>query len=171
MNRKYRYICLFLIILVSLRYGHQTTEALPFAPNVIFTTITGQKISLKNLRGHPVLINFWATNCKSCVEEIPDLIDLYHRYHPQGLEMIAIAMFYDLPNHVVAMANAQQIPYPIALDIRAEQAKAFGEVQLTPTTFLINPDGQIIFKKTGRFDKKALAQRIQLFTQRVNRPL
>lgn len=161
MNIKYAGLCFFLIMFMVLSGWFWHRQKLKLAPDVIITTITGQIISLKNLRGKTVLINFWATHCQSCVEEIPDLMELYYKYHAQGLEIISIAMFYDLPNHVVAMTQNKQIPYKVALDLRAKLAKAFGNVQLIPTTLLINPQGQIIFKKTGRFDKVAMEKRIQ----------
>jgi peroxiredoxin len=87
-----------------------------------------------------------------CIKEIPHLIELYNQFHPQGLEIIAVAMYYDPPSHVVAMTKAKQIPYAVALDLKAEHAQAFGQVQLTPTTFLISSAGIIIKQKTGQFD-------------------
>lgn len=81
------------------------------APDSTFTTITGKRISLSQLRGKPVLVTFWATDCPSCLEEIPHLIDIYQHFHPLGLEIIAVAMIYDPPSRVVAMTQAMQIPY------------------------------------------------------------
>jgi peroxiredoxin len=122
------------------------------APETTFSTITGKKIALSELRGKPVIVTFWATDCASCIKEIPQLITLYQQYHQQGLEIIAVAMTYDPPNHVLDMAKALQLPYYVALDMQAENAHAFGDVSLTPTTFLIAPDGAIVLQKTGLFD-------------------
>jgi peroxiredoxin len=135
------------------------------APDVIFTSITGKKITLKELRGKPVIITFWATDCPGCIKEIPDLIDLYTQYHKQGLEIIAVAMYYDPPNHVVTMAEDQQLPYHVALDLQAEHAHAFGDVQLIPSTFLITPDGLIALKKTGAFDPAEIKTLIETLTK------
>ncbi|MCK4841414.1 MAG: TlpA family protein disulfide reductase [Methylococcales bacterium] len=132
------------------------------APNAVFTTVTGQKIELSNLQGSPVIITFWATDCANCIKEIPHLIELYQQYHPLGLFHIAIAMYYDPPSHVVEMTKARQIPYHVALDLKAEHAKAFGQVQLTPTTFLISPKGNIVMQKTGIFDLNNMKQALQL---------
>lgn len=128
------------------------------APEVTFSTITGKKIELAKLQGKPVLITFWATDCPSCIKEIPHLIDLYNQFHPQGLEIIAVAMYYDPPNHVVAMSKAKQIPYDVALDLKGAHAMAFGQVQLIPTTLLISPTGKIIMQKTGVLDKQRIEQ-------------
>jgi len=133
------------------------------SPDVTFTTITGKKIALKDLRGKPVIVTFWATDCPACIQEIPHLIDLYTQYHKQGLEIIAVAMYYDPPNHVITMTENQQLPYNVALDLKAEHAHAFGDVQLIPSTFLISPDGLIALKKTGTFDPAEIKTRIETF--------
>jgi peroxiredoxin len=131
------------------------------APDIAVSTITGQKIALQALRGKPVLVTFWATDCASCVKEIPDLVALYKRYHPQGVELIAIAMTYDPPNHVVELSQAMQLPYPIVLDISGDYALAFGQVRLTPTTFLIAPDGSIAWQHAGLFQLADLQAQIE----------
>jgi peroxiredoxin len=135
------------------------------APDVIFTTITGKKIALEALRGKPVIVTFWATDCPSCIKEIPYLIDLYTQYHQQGLEIIAVAMYYDPPNHVVTLTQDQQLPYHVALDLTAEIAHAFGDIQLIPSTFLITPDGLIAIKKTGNFDPAEIKTLIETLTK------
>jgi peroxiredoxin len=134
------------------------------APDVTFTNITGKKIALKDLRGKPVIVTFWATDCPGCIKEIPHLIDLYTQYHKQGLEIIAVAMYYDPPNHVVTLTEDQQLPYHVALDLKAEHAHAFGDVQLIPSTFLISPDGLIDLKKTGAFDPAEMHTHIETLT-------
>jgi peroxiredoxin len=131
------------------------------APALTFTTITGKKITLKELRGKPVIVAFWATDCPACIKEIPQLIDLYTQYHKQGLEIIAVAMYYDPPNHVVTMTKNQQLPYNVALDLKAELAYAFGGVQLIPSTFLISPDGLLALQKTGPFDPAEMKTQIE----------
>ncbi|MFZ2170936.1 MAG: TlpA disulfide reductase family protein [Methylococcaceae bacterium] len=131
------------------------------APDVTFTTITGKKIALKDLRGKPVIVTFWATDCPACIKEIPHLIDLYTQYHKQGLEIIAVAMFYDPPNHVVSLTQDRQLPYPVALDLKSEHAQAFGDVQLIPNTFLISPGGLLTLQKTGAFDYAEMKTHIE----------
>ena len=131
------------------------------APNVTFTTITGKKIELENLQGKPVIITFWATDCASCVKEMPDLINLYNQFHSKGLEIIAVTMYYDIPSHVVDMTKAKQLPYDVSLDLKAKHATAFRQVELTPTTFLISPSGHIELKKTGLFDIADMKQKIE----------
>jgi peroxiredoxin len=69
-------------------------------------------------------------------------------------------MDYDPPNQVLAMRNAKNIPYPIALDIHADAARAFGNVRLTPTSFLIAPDGRIVYQKLGEMSMEKLRRDI-----------
>ena len=131
------------------------------APNATFTSINGQTLSLNQLRGKPVLVTFWATDCPSCVEEIPHLIELHQHFAEQGLTIIAVAMPYDPPNHVVALAASKQLPYFVALDPSGTLSEAFDGVQLTPTTFLIDRNGYIVTQKLGAFDPDALRQRLE----------
>lgn len=152
-----RYFSLLLLPLILISCSKTITSA----PDVTFTTLTGQKIALKELRGKPVIVTFWATDCPSCIKEIPDLIDLYTRYHASGLDMIAVAMSYDPPNHVLDMTKAQQLPYPVALDLTSELAQAFGGIMFTPSTFLIAPDGSVLKKEIGLFDPAQMKTNIE----------
>jgi peroxiredoxin len=146
-------IGLFALLLVgTFGYLWLSPEGLKQAPAVSVRTIDGAEIDLASLRGRPLLVTFWATSCTGCVKEIPHLIELYQEFAPQGLQLIAVAMSYDPPNHVVAMRDSRQIPYPIALDFDGEVARAFGEVRLTPTSFLIAPNGHIVRHKIGEFE-------------------
>ena len=146
-----------LVFITVAAINHAPTKA----PDVIFSTITGKKIALKDLRGKPVLVTFWATDCSGCIKEIPHLIDLYTHYHERGLEIIAVAMYYDPPNHVLRLTEDLHLPYNVALDLNAELAHAFDDVHLTPNTFLISPDGLIALKKTGAFDPVEMKIRIE----------
>ncbi|MGE5320612.1 MAG: peroxiredoxin family protein [Hyphomicrobiaceae bacterium] len=124
----------------------------PAAPAATFTTLEGKTISLEELRGKIVLVNFWATSCPGCVKEMPDLIETYNQYKGRGFEIVAVAMSYDPPNYVANFAKTRQLPFPVALDVNGEHARAFGNVQLTPTSFIIGKDGRIIQEKLGDLD-------------------
>jgi len=160
MQRKLAFIVVLLIITIVLNSYHSGNTS---TPETTFSTITGQKIVLTDLRGKPVIVTFWATNCASCIKEIPQLIELYQRYQSKGLEIIAVAMSYDPPNHVLETSKALQLPYPVALDMQSENAHAFGDVSLTPTTFLIAPDGTIALQKTGLLDINEVKTQLSTF--------
>ncbi len=150
-----------ILLLIAALFFLLTLLSSSAVPDSTFTTITGKKIALQQLRGKPVLVTFWATDCPACIEEIPHFIDLYRDYHPSGLEIIAIAMIYDPPSRVVAMTQAKQIPYDVVLDLKSEHAMAFGQVQLTPSTFLISSEGDLIMKKIGCVDQAELKTQIE----------
>ena len=165
MKIKERLIGLTLIGLIAAAAWVGMTQNNTPAPDITLTSITGKQITLKNLQGRPVIVTFWATDCPGCIEEVPHLIELYHQYHPRGLEIIAVAMYYDPPNHVAAMTRDRQLPYDVALDLKADHAKAFGDVRLTPTTFLIAPNGTVVMHKIGVFDLPDMKNRIETLLQ------
>jgi peroxiredoxin len=161
MKLKESLITLFaLALLVTLGYLWLAPAGLKNSPDISVMTITGEELQLASYRGKPLLVTFWATTCPGCIREMPQLIELYDELQPQGLEIIGIAMNYDPPNRVLAMSKARAIPYPIALDIQADAARAFGDVRLTPTTFLIAPDGRIVLQKIGEMNMEKIRQDI-----------
>jgi peroxiredoxin len=136
------------------------------APAVDFKIIDGRTLNLQHFGGHPVLVVFWATTCPGCIKEIPHLSDLYEELAPRGLEIIAVAMAYDPPNQVMEMHQRKQIPYPVALDVQGKVALAFGDVQQTPTTFLIDPQGRIADKTIGRLNMAHLHKQLHAMLQK-----
>jgi peroxiredoxin len=161
MKSKHFQLVLLLPLIISIALWFSFNKTVSSAPDVTLNTITGKQIVLKELRGKPVIITFWATDCPACIKEIPHLIDLYTHYHQQGLEIIAVAMSYDPPNHVITLTEDLQLPYNVALDLNGEIAHAFGNVQLTPSTFLISPQGLIVLQKTGAFDPEKMKNLIE----------
>ncbi|AAZ98384.1 putative thioredoxin [Thiobacillus denitrificans ATCC 25259] len=134
----------------------------PTAPASTFTTLEGRQIALDDLRGKVVLVNFWATSCPGCIKEMPGMVETYNAYKDRGFEIVAVAMSYDPPNYVANYVQTRQLPFPVALDVNGEHARAFGNVQLTPTSFIIGKNGDILEQKLGEldFDKlKALLER------------
>jgi peroxiredoxin len=148
-------LCAVMLAAVSV-FLWKSSSGLDEVPDITVVTTTGERIALAGMRGKPLLVTFWATTCPSCMEEIPHLVDLYHELSPRGLKIIGIAMSYDPPNRVLAMRESRSIPYTIAFDIDAHAARAFGDVELTPTTFLIAPDGRVVYQKTGNMDMHKL---------------
>jgi len=133
----------------------------PAAPAVAFTTIAGERVSLADLRGKVVLVKFWATSCTTCVKQMPDTIAYYERYHDQGYETVAVAMDYDPPNYVLNFAQTRKLPFKVALDSKGELARAFGDVRLTPTAFLIDRQGRIVKRYLGEYDKAAFQAAVE----------
>ncbi len=126
-----------------------TAQFRPSAPPVSFHTLTGQSFKLADWKGHPVIVQFWATSCVSCVQEMPQWAERYPHWHKQGLEMVAVAMNYDNLNYVQQFTQRHQLPFHVVHDINAQLASAFGGVNLTPTSFIIDPSGKIAKRYIG----------------------
>jgi len=120
----------------------------PRAPDATFTLLSGQKISTADMKGKVLLVHFWATSCATCMQEMPQLVSAWQRLHGQGLEIIAVAMPYDDPGYVRHYAQTRHLPFMVALD-DGSAAQRFGQVQLTPTTFLIDRAGRIVKRYVG----------------------
>lgn len=119
------------------------------APAVVFNTIDGHRIELADLRGKVVMVEFWATTCVICVREMPEIVALVHELAPAGLATIAVAMPYDRPDHVIAYADRNQLPFAVALDPMGKVLEAFGPIPGTPTRFIVARDGTIAAMLVG----------------------
>jgi peroxiredoxin len=122
------------------------------APEVRFATLSGQSFATSELRGKVVLVNFWATSCVVCVKEMPRMVETYKKYAPRGYEMVAVAMSYDHPNQVAEFAKSRDLPFQVALDADGAIAKSFGEIRVTPTTFVLDKRGRILKRYLGEPD-------------------
>lgn len=124
------------------------------APGVTYPSIDGRQVQQSALEGKVVLVNFWATSCVTCVKKMPMIVDSYEKYQPEGFEVVAVAMQYDPANYVLNFAETRKLPFTVALDPVGEIAKAFGDVTLTPTSFLVGRDGRIIKRYLGDVDQR-----------------
>lgn len=132
------------------------------APAVTFTTIEGKKISMADLKGKVVLVNFWATDCPGCIKEMPDLIKTYNNYKTKGLEIISVAMPYDPPAQVLNYTRQKSLPFPVMHDGLSEVTQAFGGVNLTPTAFIFDKQGNRIQRTIGELDFVKLHQLLNI---------
>jgi peroxiredoxin len=131
------------------------------APSVTFVTIQGEKIAINDLRGKVVLVNFWATDCPICIKEMPQLIETHKKFQARGYETVAVAMWYDPPNRVADYTQKNSLPFKVAFDPVGEHGKAFGDVTLTPTTFIIDKRGNIVSRILGEPDFKKLHELLE----------
>ena len=130
-------------------------------PSISISTIDGRSFNSAAIEGRPLLVTFWSTTCVVCLREMPGLDALYRQYSRHGFEMIAVAMPWDPPDAVVRLARTIPVPYPVALDTDGAIGRAFGDVSVTPTHFLIGPDGNVVFRRTGVLDLPGLGDRLQ----------
>ena len=131
------------------------------APNSTFVLLDGSRQTTADLKGRVTLVNFWATSCVTCVAEMPKVIATYNKYKSQGYDTMAVAMSYDPPSYVVNYTQSRQLPFKVAIDNTGVVAKAWGDVQLTPTTYLVNKRGEIVKTYVGEPDFTALHQLIE----------
>ena len=116
------------------------------------TTINGKEITSKDLEGKLTLINFWATDCPGCINEMPGLIETYEQYNDKGLEIIAVAMHYDPPSRVISYSKNNKLPFPVVLDSNKEIMNKFNNIKLTPTTVNLDQDGYVKNTIIGEID-------------------
>jgi peroxiredoxin len=131
------------------------------APNVAYTLLDGSHSTTDQLRGKVVLVNFWATDCTTCVKEMPDIVATHEKYKARGYETLAVAMSYDPPAYVINFAETRKLPFGVAIDNTGTIAKSFGQVQLTPTSVLIDKHGRIVKRYVGEPDFVALHQLVE----------
>ncbi|HPQ94159.1 MAG: TlpA family protein disulfide reductase [Thiothrix sp.] len=130
------------------------------APELKAQTIDGRPIDTADLKGTPYMVVFWATDCPGCVKEIPHLVELYDEMNTKGLEIIGVAMPHDNVSAIKTMRQQRDMRWDLVFDETGTISKEFGGVKVTPTSFLVGPDGRIALQKMGELDMPALRQRI-----------
>ena len=130
------------------------------APQLRYTLLDGRQLVTSDLLGQVVLVNFWATSCAVCVAEMPALVAMHEKYRGQGYQTLAVAMQYDPPARVFDFATRRQLPFGVVIDNTGAIARGFGDVQATPTSFLINKRGVIVHQFQGAPDLPALHKRV-----------
>ncbi|MFC3684762.1 TlpA family protein disulfide reductase [Hydrogenophaga luteola] len=131
------------------------------APASSFVLLDGTTTTTADLKGKVTLVNFWATTCVTCVKEMPSLVSTHQKFKDKGYETIAVAMSYDQPAWVANYAQSRQLPFKVALDNTGELAKNWGDVKLTPTTYLVDKQGRIVKRFVGEPDFAALHNLIE----------
>lgn len=130
-------------------------------PDVTFIGLKGDHVALSSLRGKVVLVSFWATTCAVCLREMPRIAETHEKYRARGYETIAVAVSYDRPDRVFDYAEHTKLPFAIALDLQGRAERAFGGVRGTPTSFLLDKEGRIVWRVEGEPDFGELGRRIE----------
>jgi len=110
-----------------------------------FTAVDGKQVDLAQYRGKVVLIDFWATWCPSCVEEVPDVVATYKKYHDQGLEVLGVSLDQD-KNAMLGFAKQNGMVWPQYFDGQGWDnaiSSGFG-VQEIPAMLLVGKDGKVV---------------------------
>lgn len=126
------------------------------APQSTFVLLDGSQQTTADLKGKVALVNFWATSCTTCVAEMPMLVSTYNKYQAKGYRTVAVAMEYDPPAYVLNFVKTRQLPFEVALDNTGQVARDWGNITITPTTFLLNRRGEIVKQYVGAPNEKEL---------------
>jgi thiol-disulfide isomerase/thioredoxin len=135
-------------------------EAKP-VPDLTLETMEGGSIDLADQEGRVLLVNFWATWCAPCREEIPDLNALQAELGGDGLRVIGIALDRQGREKVEPFAEKLSIEYPIVIDAEGTAESEFGPIPGLPTTIVVGPDGQITKRVVGIFPVDEMTPRIE----------
>ncbi len=152
-NRAYIKIFALILILCGLiacgdsSAPKQKNEKL--APDFSLTSLDGRKLTRDSLKGKVVILDFWATWCPPCRASIPHLVELYKKYHDQGLVVVGVSLDRGGRQEVADFAERNHIDYDLVMGVNNAIIKDFGEVSSIPTIIILNRQAEIIFKAVG----------------------
>ncbi len=141
-------VLLGLIVYVWFRPPAWVSDENHVAPEVKVALLDGRPISLEQLRGKVVLVNFWATWCPYCRHEMPDMERFYRDYRAQGFEILALSQD-DAPEPVRQFMAKEGYHFPVAM-AEARHAVALGGVSRLPTSFIVDKQGRVRHKISGQ---------------------
>ena len=125
-----------------------TSSVAPVPFDLVLFDLEGQPYPLDNLKGKVAIVDFWATWCSPCRQEIPGFIDLHNRYSPQGVEIAGIVMESGSAEQVKKFAQQFGINYRILMGT-GEAVAAFGGLEGYPTTLIFDRAGQRVERHVG----------------------
>ena len=128
----------------------------------------GKTHHLQDYKGKWVLVNFWATWCPPCLEEMPDLQKL-HETH-KDLVVIGIAMDYKDPKYVISFAEDLLVTFPIVLGDQKIAAQ-FGRLSGLPTTYLYSPQGNLAAQNVGALTRQSVERYIDQWRASAKQPI
>ncbi len=124
------------------------------APAWTLTGLDGKPVSSEALKGKVVVVDFWATWCGPCVAEIPGYVELSQTYADQGLVIVGVSVDQGPAAQVKKFVQAKKMTYPVGIVEDDKMMTDFGGVEAIPTTFIIDREGRIRFKKVGAMEKE-----------------
>ena len=125
-------------------------EAQPF----VFKDMQGHEQRLQDYRGKWVLVNFWATWCPPCLEEVPDLVSLHEAHKKSDLVVIGVALD-SSEKSVKEFVAKRHVSYPVVLG-DYDMAAQVGEVEVLPTSYLFNPQGELVSYQEGLLTRSSV---------------
>lgn len=136
------------------------------AQDFVFKDMQGQAQRLSDYRGKWVLVNFWATWCPPCLEEIPDLVALHEAHKKTDLVVIGVALD-STRESVVQFVAKKHVSYPVVLG-DYELAEQVGEVNALPTSYLFDPTGKLVSYQEGMVTRESVESYIKSKNKKQN---
>jgi thiol-disulfide isomerase/thioredoxin len=134
------------------------------ANEFVFKDMQGKEQRLSDYKGRWVLLNFWATWCPPCLEEIPDLVEMHNARKASDFAVIGIAMS-SSRDSVISFSRQLEISYPIVLgDDKA--AAQIGRIDALPTSYLYDPTGKLVSYQSGMLTREAIESYIRSKTRK-----
>ncbi len=130
------------------KIGIQPIKGDTKAPNFYLEDLKGKKLELKNFKGKVVFLNFWATWCSPCKEELPSMEALYQQFKEKNFVFIAISVDYEGRKPVKEFIEKHRYTIPVLLDLKCEILDLYN-VKGIPTTFVIDKKGRMIGRAVG----------------------
>ncbi len=135
------------------------------APDFKLQDIDKNTVQLSSQTGRgPLLISFWATWCKPCVEEMQELVKIHNEFHDKGFDILAVSIDNEKTvARVKSFAKAKKYPFTVLLDTNGETAQKYYVGQSVPAAFLLDKDGRIIYQSSGykKGDELKLRKKIE----------
>jgi peroxiredoxin len=152
-----------MIGLVVMQSGSKSTRGKAHvgspAPDFTLRLLNGQSVTLSSLKGKPVVLSFWASDCPHCQREAPVVAKMYANYRDKGLALLSISVFWDTDSGAKKFVEEYRLPFPVGRDSDAVIGSLYG-VDSTPNTFFIAKDGKVVGRVDGEMEEAAFEQRI-----------
>jgi cytochrome c biogenesis protein CcmG, thiol:disulfide interchange protein DsbE len=145
-----RFLIIIIICISTFGYAQSETGVTRKAPNFKLENLSGETVELnKEVGDGPILLSFWATWCKPCIEELGEYKKLYDQYSDKGFKMFAISTDNEKTvSKVKPFVKSKSYEFPILLDTNSDVARLF-YAQSVPFTVVINKDGYIVYSHLG----------------------
>ena len=153
-------LCALVIGSCLTTFAASSADAKMAAPSLQLQNLEGKSVRLSDFKGKVVVLNFWATWCSPCREEIPDLVSLQKEYAARGLVVLGVSMDEGDPARVASFAKKFGINYPLVMG-DAKTAEAYGGIQVLPTTFIIDRKGNVVDGLQGATDRAGFEKKIK----------
>lgn len=149
-------------------YHLANPPGLSAAPVVTLQALNGQQYDLAKSNGKMRLVSFFSPNCSISKRDIATLSAIHASQETNEMEVIAVSMSYDNPDDVKELATNEEISYAVTMDSDGNISRAFPGVRFTPTTFLIDSNGEIVWRHVGRLKPQVLKAEVEMAESRAH---